>query len=107
MPDMPYYQQLFQAVMANDTEAISRIIQECFVKMSHEFMGVVRSYDFNDRPVVVAVMKVMARTLELTLDESGQNFVEQISSMTSSVAIDLDEMIRQAKEERGNGKTEE
>lgn len=105
MPETPYYERLFQAVMVNDHDTIDAIIQECFVEMTHKFIGVVREYDFNDLPIVVAVMKVAARTLEMALDEDGKNFVSQLSSMTSSIAINLDELRRQAGEERGNAET--
>ena len=107
MYDKPYCERLFEAVMAQDADAIESIIQDCFVQMTHGFMGVVTGYDYNDLPIVVAVMKVMERTLEMTLDETGKEFVQMISNRTSSVAIDLDELRRQAKEAHENGEKDE
>lgn len=104
MPEKPYYKQLFEAVTAHDNEAFEEIIQECFVKMTHKFMGVVTSYDRNDLPVAVAVMKIAARTLEMTLDRNAKDFVDMLCSQTSSIAFDIDELKRQAREERENGK---
>lgn len=104
MPEKPYYMQLFEATAADDNEAVEEIIQECFVKMAHKFMEVVTCYDHNDLPVVVAVMKIVERTLASTLDRSGKEFVDMICSQTSSIAFDMDELKRQAREERENGK---
>lgn len=102
MYEKPYYERLFEAVIAKDNEAIEKIVEECFTDITHKFMGVVTSYDWNDLAIVVAVMKVAERTLEMTLDGDGKAFVDMICSRTSSVAIDLDELVRQAREGHDN-----
>lgn len=104
MSEKPYYEKLFEAVIANDNEAVEKIVEECLVEMTHKFMGVVASYDWNDLPFVIAVMKITERTLEMTLDRVGEEFVDMICSRTSSVAIDLDELRRQVREEYDDGK---
>lgn len=104
-PDMPISQMLTLAMLTNDRAEVDRVVNKCFSEMGHELMKVVNSYDFSDLPFVVAAMRITASSLMPIMGKNGQQLVERMTSMTTAITIDADEMRRQAGE-TDNGKYE-
>lgn len=94
--ERPYSERIIRAIMAQDNGTIKEVIQECLADMAHRFMSTVTSYDHKDLPLAVAVMKIAASGMEMTLDEAGKRLVELMCEQTSVIAIDMDELRRQA-----------
>lgn len=104
-PDMPISLMLTLAMLGGDRTEVDRVVNKCFSEIGHELMKVVNSYDFVDLPFVVAAMRITASSPMPIMDKSGQQLVERLTSMTTAVTIDADEMRRQAGE-TDNGKYE-
>lgn len=102
-PKIPYTIQLTMAQAAHDDKAADRIVEECFYGMTKEFLAVIHSYDALDLPFVLATMQLTARAVTPVMNENGRKFMENLMSHVSCVTVDVEELLRQAREKNDGG----
>ena len=97
--EMPYSAKLTIAMMLQDRKTSDEIVCKAFEDMGHKLMAVVNSYDHADSPFVVATMLIVANTMKTILPKDGQALVETLVSHTKTMAVNMDELRRQAMEQ--------
>ena len=55
-----------------------------------------------DLPIIVAAVKILSREMEKGLDDDGRNIAEKMVQIFRSATVNMDELVRQAKEEAKN-----
>ena len=94
--DMPFSVMLTLAMLSSDRGTVDRLANRCFAEIGNELMKVVNSYDVSDLPFVVAAMRITADSLMPVMGESGRRLAEKMTSATTIITVDADEMRRQA-----------
>lgn len=95
-PDVPFSVRMAVAIMANDRRGADAAVQGALEVMSTDLCDFAKSYDMTDLPFVVASMKLMAQALSSMMDRNGQELADKLVSHTACVAVDMNELMRQA-----------
>lgn len=99
MNEIPITVKLALAAAAHDEEAINDIIKSSIGEMTKKYLDISHEYCFEDLPLVVATMRIAARSLEMLMPESGRMFAKRIEDGTQSIVVDLSELKKQMKED--------
>lgn len=95
MNEIPITVKLALAVAAHDEDAINEIIKSSIGEMTKKYLDVAHEYCFDDLPLVVATMRIAARSLEILMPESGRLFAKRLENSTESIVVDLGELKKQ------------
>lgn len=100
MNEIPITVKLALAAAAHDGDAVNGIIRESIGEMTKKYLDISHEYCFEDLPLVVATMRIAARSLEMIMPESGKLFAKRIEDSTESIVVDFGELKKQMKEDQ-------
>lgn len=99
MNEIPITVKLALAAAAHDGDAINEIVKSSVSELTKKYLGIAHEYCFEDLPLVVATMRIAARSLEMLMPESGRLFAKRLEDGTESIVVDLSELKKQMKED--------
>lgn len=99
MNEIPVVVKLASAIAVHDENAVNEIIRESIGEMTKKYLDVSHEYYYEDLPIVVAAMRIAARSLEAILPEGGRSLANRIDGITESVVVDFGELKKQMEEE--------